>query len=446
VQAAFFILFVAFVLWPGSVLPGELFFRADPLAIGGAALAAMGWTISLLFALGLLLLTLVGGRLFCGWACPLGTCIDLVDAAAGSTVRLARLRRLKLHLLVLLGGAAAGGVMLTWALDPMNWAARIAGLFSPGFLEAGWLVGLALALVVLELALGRRGFCRVLCPLGALLGVVARFSLYRRDLRSPGCTDCGSCVTNCPAAAIGSSPAEGPGAYLRGECIHCRRCEQGCAAGAVSFRYFQPTAPQLDRPRRDLLLSLGGGAALAVALRTGVGLGDGVRQRPGLRPPGSVAENALVRRCIRCGSCLRICPTRTLTAAGADAGLLAFQTPLLVPRLGGCRDDCNACGEICPSGAIRPLPLPEKRALRIGQARIDRQRCLPHARARACLVCLAACPFEAIRLERAGPTTPWGDPLQLPAVDTERCTGCGLCEAACPLAGEAAVRVVGIDR
>ena len=118
-------------------------------------------------------------------------------------------------------------------------------------------------------------------------------------------------------------------------------------------------------------------------------------------------------------------------------------TPEFVPRNGGCLFECNACGRECPTGAIANLPLDEKNSRRIGLARIDRQSCVAHAEDKACLVCHAACPVEAIRPIATQTRLSWNDLLWIPQVDKEKCTGCGLCEAACPERG-AAIRIATI--
>jgi len=160
-----------------------------------------------------------------------------------------------------------------------------------------------------------------------------------------------------------------------------------------------------------------------------------------LRPPGALPEERFADLCIRCGSCIRACPTGCLPASWDARDPLAFQTPAMDYRRAGCAFDCKACGRVCPTGAIRDLPLAGKQRTVVGTARIDPSRCIPHRDGKACVVCYSACPVAgAVALAPAGRTLPWGDPLLLPAVDPARCIGCGLCEAACPVPGSA-VRV-----
>ncbi|MBI5478115.1 MAG: 4Fe-4S binding protein [Deltaproteobacteria bacterium] len=438
VQGVTFAAFVACLWWPAEVGVTKVLFRADVAATGSASLGARAWLVGLAFALGLLALTVLGGRVFCGWACPMGTIIDVVDAVAARSLRAPRFRALKLHLLVVLACCAAAGVAVAWLLDPLAWASRLAAVFRPAVAERALLLGGAALLGVLAVALGPRAFCRLLCPLGALLALASRVALFRRDVAA-GCSACGRCVGHCRMAALGPTSA----GFDRTECVHCHECAATCPTAAVAFRYV-PRWPASAAP------PLPGRRAWLASLPLGVGAATGLRwlrpaaaaDAPLLRPPGTVPEATLQRLCVRCGSCVHACPTLTLVPAQRGASPLFLETPVLVGRAGGCRYDCNACGAVCPTGAIRALPLDEKRRARIGTAVIDLARCLPHARGQACLSCHAACPFEAVTLRAAGARLAWGDALLLPVIDATRCTGCALCEARCPLRGEAAVRVV----
>jgi ferredoxin len=142
---------------------------------------------------------------------------------------------------------------------------------------------------------------------------------------------------------------------------------------------------------------------------------------------------------------VRVCPTQGLQPSLFEGGVQNLLTPRLVPRLGYCSFPCNACGQVCPTGAIPPLALEDKQQTSIGLARVDRDRCLPWAYATPCIVCEEACPVadKAIKLEEAEGVDLQGEPvlLQRPYVVRELCIGCGVCEYQCPQGGEAAVRV-----
>jgi len=433
VQLALAALFVAWVAWPERVPVGDRFFHLDWLT-GGLASLTQVIPYAVVLGLGLLLLTFLWGRVFCGWACPLGTLTDFIDWLTGQPVRARARARLKLYLLLLLAPATVGGAVVLWFLDPFVLGSRIATLLSPSVAEPLVALAVLVAFGAIEIALGRRGFCRVLCPLGAALGAVARISTFRRTV-TDACTDCGDCVAGCRMAAIGPTSKE----YDRGECIHCGDCHRGCAATALSFDYrIAEARPTPARPRRSTLVALAGGAATFAVARIGLARIERPRR---LRPPGTVDEERLATLCVRCGSCVRVCPTHTLVSSTAPVLDPTFFTPELVARLGGCALDCNACGRSCPSGAIEDLALEAKRRHVIGQAKVRAEHCLAH-QGRACLACVAACPFEAIQLTDTETFTEWGDAVGQPIIDAQACTGCGLCEALCPVVGDAAIEVV----
>jgi MauM/NapG family ferredoxin protein len=429
VQAAVLVLFALLLFGPDTAWP-EAFYRFDPLGNAVAALAARAIFWSLLFSLALAVVTFFLGRVFCGWVCPLGTLIDGIDSAAGVRVRFPRLRQIKNHILVLLLVLAAFGVAAAWLLDPLAWAGRLLAPL-PDWI---WSLLVVLILAATVAVLGRRAFCRVLCPLGALLGWIASCSPFARTV-SPACTACGRCVERCRMAALGPGTSD----LLPSECVHCRECDDRCPERAIAFTYLRTPVPRQPDPlRRQYLATLGAGAALGALARF---IPGPTGTRAALRPPGALPESDFEDRCIRCGTCVRICPTATLRAGAGSARLLSFQAPVLVARDGGCDFGCNACGRVCPTGAIVELPLNEKQRLVIGRAEIDRELCVAVARGQPCLVCYAACALGAIALDHDGRTTRWGSQLLVPRVVTERCTGCGVCEARCPVADPGAIRV-----
>ena len=143
---------------------------------------------------------------------------------------------------------------------------------------------------------------------------------------------------------------------------------------------------------------------------------------------------------------MKVCPTSGLQPALWQAGPEGLWTPVLVPRTGYCDYSCHSCGQVCPTGAIPPLTLDEKRVAVIGVAAVDRDRCLPWAQATPCIICEEMCPVpeKAIELEEAQVADAVGQPLvvQRPHVVAERCIGCGICEFKCPVDGAAAIRVM----
>jgi MauM/NapG family ferredoxin protein len=285
-----------------------------------------------------------------------------------------------------------------------------------------------------------RFWCRYLCPLGALLGLIGKTAWLRRTVAGR-CTDCLRCARACPVGTIDSHRgfASDPS-----ECTMCLECVPVCPKDGQQFTWHRQPASwrAYDPSRRQFLASLG----TAVATVGLLGIEPAARRESErlIRPPGARTPEFL-SQCVRCVLCIKVCPTSGLQPSLRDAGWVGFWTPVLVPRIGYCDFSCNACGQICPTGAIPPLLLPEKRRIVIGVAYIDRDRCLPWADARTCLVCEEMCPLpdKAIRLEEVAVSKPSGAVVQIkrPHVLRDLCTGCGICEHRCPIAGESAIRI-----
>jgi ferredoxin len=167
-----------------------------------------------------------------------------------------------------------------------------------------------------------------------------------------------------------------------------------------------------------------------------------------IRPPGSIPENDFLEKCIRCGECMKVCPTNVIQPTMLEAGLEGLWSPILKTQIDYCEYKCAMCTQVCPTEAIRPLSLEEKQQIRIGTAHIDRNRCLPHAYSKPCLVCEEQCPLpeKAIWLEDATVLTSRGNKVVLkqPHVNAELCIGCGICQNMCPVSDRAAIRVTSV--
>ena len=267
--------------------------------------------------------------------------------------------------------------------------------------QGAWLIALVFGAALLLNFKVPRFYCRFICPLGALLGLVGHWALWRVGRREAQCKGCQLCATRCEGACD-------PFRHLRqSECVLCMNCLDTCRDGQMTYQTSRSAAGEVPLPdlsRRGVILSLVSGVVAVPALRLG-GL-VGPNWSPALiRPPGALGEEQFVERCLKCGQCMRVCPTNVLQPTGLERGLEALWTPSLNMRIGtsGCQLNCVACGQICPTAAIRPITLEEKRGqgayanagpLRLGTAFVDRGRCLPWAMDRPCIVCQENCPVS----------------------------------------------------
>ncbi len=392
--------------------------------------------------------TLIFGRFFCGFICPLGTVIDIVDQFIKKRLIVRSIFKNAKYLVLLFLIVAAGlGASFLHFFEPLVIFERSLTLvFLPTLVYLSSLFTLvptvayqesAISLLVFAAILGlnflnTRFWCRNLCPLGGLLGLISKLSLFKFSFLE-GCTQCTICEKVCPTAAISFEEKK----IDSGECIDCLRCQYECPQHVI--RYKTALAPsRVDLRRRQLITTLGASVLIAPLAKTLLHqrLADRL-----IRPPGSIPEADFVNVCIHCGKCMKICPTNGLQPCILEAGVNGLWTPRLVSRIGGCEKNCNVCGQICPTSAIRKLPLEEKTYVKMGTAVIDRARCIAWEQDKVCLICDEACPYNAISSLNE---TVRGTTLLRPFVDERICTGCGLCEARCPIEGRAAVEVYSI--
>ena len=486
--------------------PVRLFLEIDPLLAASNALATHALYRGLLWSLVIIIPTLLLGRFFCGWVCPLGT-LNHFFSYLRSEKKLGRQRieanrykpwqSLKYYLLIGSLVIAVFGGSLVGILDPialivrsltlsilpglnyaMNAVLDLPGTQPPGVVRSfasavrfvlgqvilefkqphfrqGFFIGLLfLTILILNLRVTRL-WCRALCPLGALLGVISRWSILGLEKQAARCEDCSRCLLHCQG---GDDPI--PGApWRKAECHLCMNCVTECPESGIQFRFFPRTATMregADLKRRKALTSLAAGAAGLPLLRSNTGLAAEPNDRL-IRPPAALDEEGFLARCIRCSACMKVCPNNGLHPAVSEAGWEGIWTPVLVPRIGYCESSCSLCGQVCPTGAIWEFTSREKawvsagedrKPIRIGTAFYDRGRCLPWAMATECIVCEEWCPTspKAIYLLPAEVIDAAGNKkaLRQPYLDAERCVGCGACEFACPVRDRPAIYVTSV--
>jgi len=281
----------------------------------------------------------------------------------------------------------------------------------------------------------RRFWCRYLCPLGAMISLFGRVAPLVRKVNSD-CNLCGRCEAVCPFQAVG----EDPHATRHGECTRCHRCSDACPQAAISFGIGRTGGADISIGRRAAMASILAGAAYGVVGTLRSESGPGVDKV--VRPPGAIPEREFLATCTRCGACVGACLTGGLQHSLLEAGFEGIWTPVLVGRSGGCEFECNLCGKVCNSRAIRYLPLEEKKEAKMGTAAINTHLCLAWQEERLCYICDEICPSGAVDF-KAGE----GEAIEKPRVLAAKCTGCGLCEWKCPTA-PAAIYVTpkGADR
>ncbi len=474
---------------PGA---GNFFFRIDPLAVFGVWLTSHAIVAGMLASLAILAATAVFGRCFCGWICPFGALHHLFSSLRGDCAKkkidageYSSWQKAKYYVLIACVGAGLLGANIVGWLDPLSFFFRalatavlpafhyaVSGLFGSvyawdphigaahatalsepvyGFVRAhllaprqpyyfgGALIGFLFAGALALNFFRVRFWCRYICPLGALLGIAGGRPRIRLRRRAEGCNDCRVCVADCQGGADPHAK------WKAAECLFCFNGHSDCPSGAIEAARNAGASAPLNLGRRRALASGAAGIGAALAFRTSA-LASGRSFNPDLvRPPGSLAESDFLSRCIRCGECMKICPTNAIHPAGLDAGLEGGWTPVLKMTVGYCDYECTLCSQVCPSGAIRPLTVSEKQKIRIGIAYIDRNRCLPYAYGRTCIVCEEHCPTpkKAIWFEETEMLAPSGQRVAVkqPRVDPGLCIGCGICVNKCVVKAPPAVLV-----
>jgi ferredoxin len=468
VIAALFLDFTGMIYGPAThaILHFE-FIPSIIMFVATGATATLGFVVIIIF-------TLLFGRIYCSTLCPLGTLQDLLSFAARKLSPRKIIYKFKKPLNLLRYGITAiiilslltGSILAVNLLDPYSVSGKIFhDLFSPfailinnvtskilTFADVYGLpqvkrvpvnrVAFLLALlwfVALLLLIIRRGrlYCNTICPVGAVLGIFARYSIFRIRLDKTKCNSCGKCSAVCKAECI--NPMDQSLDFSR--CVGCMNCLAPCPEGGVKFRPFwkkeKVKISNYDPGKREFIMKTG--LLLAASLdstrflssvndKNKVAIPAPVqinRQHP-VTPPGALGQARFNSLCTACHLCVSACPTQVLQPTYFLYGLTGFLQPRMDYITSFCNFECTLCGEVCPTGAILPLKKEEKKLIQLGKSNFVKENCIVYTKNTVCGACSEHCPTKAVNM------VPYKDKLTIPEVNNKICVGCGACEYACP--------------
>ncbi len=428
---------------------------------------------------GLLILTLLFGRVYCSSICPMGIYQDIVNRLSKRFQKKKRFKFSKAQtvlrwsvvsvtliaflfgftfLLGLLDPYSAFGRMTVHVLKPAYLAGNnlLESIFtqfgSNTFYKMGVYVAsvssLVIALVTL-LTIGYlawingRIYCNTICPVGTVLGFVSRYSLFKIRIDENLCNSCGLCGRKCKASCIDTKSHEID--YSR--CINCFDCLEVCSQNAMKFTYpaqkpIQHNANGIDESKRRFMMAVGVAGLAATQVFADSKLiktsKKQAKRTTAISPPGSTSADHLLDKCTSCHLCVSKCPSNVIKPAFTEYGLGGIMQPMLSFEKGFCNYDCTICSDVCPSGALLPLTLEQKHVTQMGQVQFIIENCIVHTDGTSCGACSEHCPTQAVSM------IPYKNDLTIPHINTEICVGCGGCEYVCPTMPYKAIYVEGI--
>lgn len=458
------------------IAAAALFFAGITLLFAGIGHQWWGWMAKLQFlpscmALNfaaiafVLLLTLVFGRIYCSVICPMGVFQDLVIRVRKLLspkgrkpkrhfVKEPRIVRYGVLALVIVTALTFSQLLLT-VLAPYSAYGRmvrsIVGLSRGESLAPALLITAAATLVVICVCawIWGRGWCNTVCPVGSVLGLVSRFSLFKVSIDQSQCVSCRKCEKGCKSSCIDIDTHT----IDHSRCVDCFDCLDSCPKGGIKFRFSLPrkakTGPvteSVDKGRRAFMATTAlVGSSLALGAqnkRLDGGLADVIdktspERSERLVPFGAESVKDFYDRCTACQLCVSNCPNGVLRPS-TDIG--HFLQPQMGYEKGWCRPECTTCSQVCPAGAIRPLKAEEKLTHKIGTAKVNLSLCLAAKDEAGCGNCSRHCPVGAVRMVKTD-----GYHRSIPVVAEAQCIGCGACEYLCPARPISAITVDGIS-
>ena len=353
----------------------------------------------------IILITVLFGRIYCSTLCPFGILQEflflLFRKKDNSYSRATSVKYFFCAFLI--GGLIGGTSLLIQRFDPYS----LFGSIVSGTLWGGFALFIIAGLVYWK----GRYFCAQVCPVGTMLGILSKYSIFQVHIDKKLCVACALCARQCPTGSINIKT----GQVNNETCVKCFKCLTKCARGSIYYgKAKEKKNIFVDMDKRRwltnsailgvFLISIKGGFLLAKTLATSV--------KKIILPPGARSSEEFINKCLNCNLCVQNCPMGILKKANATypAIHIAFQKQY-------CQYDCKKCSDVCSSGALRRMSLEEKQRTQIGLSQIDTGLCVKCGR------CVRNCPREAVTKKRG----------EFPIVSEQKCIGCGKCQSVCPV-------------
>jgi ferredoxin-type protein NapF len=331
-------------------------------------------------------ISLVRKRWFCRYICPVGLLLDTVsDMKLPVRIWWKRSPPIGKYIVLLTAAGAIFGYPLFLWMDPLAFLNNAFSVYKAADVLS-LVVSLSGIVVLLLLTLTSGDFwCARLCPLGTTQDILENIGSFCGNFRKTSRTE--------------AREKAAPGNTV----LATRRIFIAVAAGLG----FSLLAQKIGQARSD---------------------------HAPLRPPGAIKEDEFTGLCLRCGNCIRTCPSKIIHPDTGQSGVLGFLSPVVRYESAYCKENCNACTTVCPSGALQSLNLERKNRYVIGKASVDTSLCLWGVS--ECNACVPSCPYKAIKVQ-------WYEEAyeSFPGVDPSKCNGCGACEVVCPTGDLKAIKV-----
>jgi ferredoxin-type protein NapF len=451
--------------------------------ISAGVAAAIGFIV-------ILVITIITGRTYCSFLCPLGILQDIFSRIGGKIKK--RFRRYgyrKPHtilrytlLAVTLVITMTWGVYFLTLLDPYsifgrtmtyfarpvvlllnNLLAEIFGKFDiytfvnapvTGFSLAAYYIPAVFLLLVGILSFTRgRLYCNTVCPVGTFLGLLSKVSLLRIKFDDSKCTKCGRCAVACKSSCIDFLNKD----IDNSRCVGCFNCLKSCPDKALEYNIItlKKRLPEVelindsgvDGGRRNviagsLLILLGLRSTLSPAQNKTAPVpkkASTVKEKKTspVSPPGSTTISNFTANCTACSLCISVCPNNVLVPSVKEYGIASLMQPHMNYHKGFCAYECVRCIDVCPTGAMLPLMIDAKKLTQIGKAVFIKDNCIVNTEKTACGACAESCPTKAVHM------IPFDGKLVIPETKDDICIGCGHCEYACPTTPYKAIFVNG---
>jgi ferredoxin len=497
---AIFLIFVDFrETIPNSWINATLYLQFLPSLlkfISTLALASAGFLI-------IILITALFGRVYCSSICPLGTLQDIftwIHKKVSPLKIKKRFFRFSLPhnfwrygiLTLCVVSFLFGSIFLINLLDPYSNFGRFSSNFAQpvvvyanntlvgwlekmnyywlftaklrGFYLTSFIFPVIMITIIFWLSWKHgRLYCNTLCPVGTLLGLVSKYSMFKLAINTEDCNNCNSCVYSCKATCIDRKKKE----IDFSRCIACFNCIKACDENAIYFRndwFGRPKAvmaiageeaagPQVSK--RSFLGMLAAGSLAMMGFKQNEGskstppinsnvvptLPTTVPVEPDypVAPPGAGSIDHFNNYCTACTLCVKACPNHVLQPSFLQYGFKGMMQPHMDYDSGFCNYDCVICAEICPTGALLKFSdIDHKHTTQIGKAKFIKENCVVETEGTDCGACSEHCPTKAVDM------VPYGDTgLFIPEIDEDICIGCGACVYPCPTRPYKAIYVDG---